>query len=219
VFSRVSLRPKEVELMLAENQIEQSEKLTEQFIKKLACYLEKKIELTGQTVNGSHLNNRYCVFNPPQYFSAIGIEAYLMRMRSYSCGSINYESYIAMLIYMDLYFSSITPPSVGFLSASNVYMMIIVGLLLANKYSNDHAFVSEIVFFDAEDEGYDYNRWMARMGGVHVQRINQLEAIFLEKVDYRLYYTLEQFNHYEDQVLGIDLELEYESMWIFDMDV
>ena len=64
----------------------------------------------------------------------------------------------------------------------NVCRLILTAVLLTAKMYNDT---------------YYTNQYVASVGGVSLQNINELERFFMLMIDWRLYITTEEFDHYE----------------------
>ena len=51
------------------------------------------------------------------------------------------------------------------------------------------------------DDLYYSNAYYAKVGGVKINELNSLEAVFLQMIDFRLHVTPEEFEHYKNHVL------------------
>ncbi|KAI8331053.1 cyclin-domain-containing protein [Chlamydoabsidia padenii] len=129
--------------------------------------------------------NAYSCFHA-RSIPSISIQAYLTRILKY-CPCTN-ECFLAILVYFDRMAksNSRTPTMTLRIDSYNIHRLIITGVMIASKLFSD-------VFFT--------NARYAKVGGLGVSELNILETEFLALNDYKLFVTIEEFQHYGDQLL------------------
>ncbi|KAI7897883.1 cyclin-domain-containing protein [Cokeromyces recurvatus] len=117
---------------------------------------------------------------------SITIHAYLMRILKY-CPCSN-ECFLALLVYFDrMSKPSNTRAASIRIDSYNIHRLIISGIMVASKLFSD-------VFFT--------NTRYAKVGGLPVSELNMLELEFLSLNDFSLFVSLEELQHYGDQLLS-----------------
>lgn len=112
---------------------------------------------------------------------AIGILQYLERIHKYaSCSS---ECFILALIYVD----RLIQRNNFLLTELNVHRVVITAILLAAK------------FFD---DAYYNNAYYAKVGGVLVSEMNNLEVEFLFRINFSLHVTPDLFQKYHAELIS-----------------
>lgn len=111
---------------------------------------------------------------------AIGILQYLERIHKYA--SCSKECFILALIYID----RLIQRNNFLLTELNVHRVVITAVLLAAK------------FFD---DAYYNNAYYAKVGGVLVEEMNNLECQFLFKIDFSLRVLPEVFDKYSAELI------------------
>ncbi|OBZ89152.1 PHO85 cyclin-like protein psl1, partial [Choanephora cucurbitarum] len=110
---------------------------------------------------------------------SISIHAYLMRILKY-CPCAN-ECFLAVLVYFDrISQSAIT------IDPYNIHRLLISGIMVASKLYSD-------VFFT--------NTRYAKVGGLPVTELNRLELEFIAMNQFSLFVSMEELQHYGDQLL------------------
>eukprot|EP00578_Thalassiosira_sp_NH16_P005647 CAMPEP_0181137584 /NCGR_PEP_ID=MMETSP1071-20121207/33781_1 /TAXON_ID=35127 /ORGANISM="Thalassiosira sp., Strain NH16" /LENGTH=556 /DNA_ID=CAMNT_0023224343 /DNA_START=478 /DNA_END=2148 /DNA_ORIENTATION=+ len=112
---------------------------------------------------------------------AIGILQYLERIHKYA--SCSKECFILALIYID----RLIQRNNFLLTDLNVHRVVITAVLLAAK------------FFD---DAYYNNAYYAKVGGVLVEEMNNLECQFLFKIDFSLRVLPEVFDKYSAELVS-----------------
>ncbi|KAI9283192.1 cyclin-domain-containing protein [Sporodiniella umbellata] len=111
----------------------------------------------------------------------ISIFSYLSRIHKFA--PFDNEVLISVLVYFD----RITNLNQGLhINAYSVHRLLIASILIASKFTSD-------TFYS--------NRRYAKVGGVSLQELNQLELQFLFSVGFQLRITLEDLQEYADQLL------------------
>ncbi|ORX84918.1 cyclin-domain-containing protein [Basidiobolus meristosporus CBS 931.73] len=133
---------------------------------------------------------------PPSYtpFHAkrlpnITIHLYLSRILKYC--PCNNECFIAILIYFDRmtkFYNQVHPHKRPFtIDAYNVHRLVIVGIMIASKFFSDV---------------YYTNVRYAKVGGLPVKELNNLELEFLYLVQYQVNVGVPELQAYADQLLN-----------------
>ncbi|CAO3684694.1 unnamed protein product [Rhizopus stolonifer] len=112
----------------------------------------------------------------------ISMSAYLSRI--YKFAPFSNEALISVLIYFDRisklnHFFHINP--------FNIHRLLITSIVVAAKFTSD-------VFYS--------NSRYAKVGGISLQELNQLEIRFLFFVDFQLHVTIKDLQKYADQLLS-----------------
>ncbi|ORY93779.1 cyclin-domain-containing protein [Syncephalastrum racemosum] len=115
---------------------------------------------------------------------SISIHAYLSRILKY-CPCAN-ECFLALLVYFDRLSKSNYGRQPLRIDSFNIHRLIIAGVMIASKLFSD-------VFFT--------NTRYAKVGGLPVAELNVLEVEFLSLNNYSLFVTMEELQHYGDQLL------------------
>ncbi|CAG8437691.1 8984_t:CDS:2 [Funneliformis mosseae] len=117
---------------------------------------------------------------------SIDIHSYLSRILKY-CPTTN-ECFLSLLVYFDrMSKNAIATTGKPFsIDSFNIHRLIIAGIMVSSKFFSD-------VFFT--------NSRYAKVGGLPVAELNQLELEFLILNDFRLAITVEELQRYGDQLL------------------
>ncbi|EXX69227.1 Pcl7p [Rhizophagus irregularis DAOM 197198w] len=117
---------------------------------------------------------------------SIDIHSYLSRILKY-CPTTN-ECFLSLLVYFDrMSKNAIATTGKPFsIDSFNIHRLIIAGIMVSSKFFSD-------VFFT--------NSRYAKVGGLPVSELNQLELEFLVLNDFRLAITVEELQKYGDQLL------------------
>ncbi|KNE58734.1 hypothetical protein AMAG_04288 [Allomyces macrogynus ATCC 38327] len=111
----------------------------------------------------------------------ISVHAYLVRVLKYApCPSL---VFVAVLVYLDRMARARVPFIV---CSSNVHRLLITAVMVATKFHSD-------VFYT--------NAHYAKVGGVSVAELNQLELEFLFMNEFNLMVPPEELQHYADRLL------------------
>ncbi|CAO3632771.1 unnamed protein product [Mucor fragilis] len=117
---------------------------------------------------------------------SISIYAYLTRILKY-CPCAN-ECFLALLVYFDRMSKSANTRAANLrIDSYNIHRLIISGVMVASKLYSD-------VFFT--------NTRYAKVGGLPVSELNMLELEFLSINDFALFVSIEELQHYGDQLLS-----------------
>ncbi|CAG8764706.1 35405_t:CDS:2 [Gigaspora margarita] len=118
---------------------------------------------------------------------SIDIHSYLSRILKY-CPTTN-ECFLSLLVYFDRMSKNASATSSGkafSIDSFNIHRLIIAGIMVSSKFFSD-------VFFT--------NSRYAKVGGLPVSELNQLELEFLILNDFRLAISVEELQRYGDQLL------------------
>ena len=111
---------------------------------------------------------------------SITINDYLKRLVKYT--QAESSTLIAMLIYID----RICELNNFIINSYNVYKILFSSLIIAIKYN--------------EDEYYD-NKFYAKVGGLTLKEMNNLEINYLSLIDFKLYISEEVFDNYFENLI------------------
>lgn len=145
-------------------------------VRVLAAVLERLVSANSHISTPAQEQTRFHAQRAP----AIGILQYLERIHKYACCSK--ECFILALIYID----RLIQRTNFLLTELNIHRVVITAILLAAK------------FFD---DAYYNNAYYAKVGGVLVEEMNNLEAQFLFKIDFSLRVLPEVFEKYNAELL------------------
>ncbi|KAI8384159.1 cyclin-domain-containing protein [Blakeslea trispora] len=144
---------------------------TKDTIKMMTCLLEKTINAEEPKMPSTCFHARS--------IPSISIHAYLLRILKY-CPCAN-ECFLAVLVYFDrLSKSAIT------IDPYNIHRLLISGIMVASKLYSD-------VFFT--------NTRYAKVGGLPVTELNRLELEFIAMNQFSLFVSMEELQHYGNQLL------------------
>eukprot|EP01137_Pigoraptor_chileana_P014739 Opistho-2@69757 len=119
--------------------------------------------------------NHFHARSPPP----ISVRSYLQRFAKYA--PFGNECFILVLIYLD----RIVQRSGVVVTSLNVHRLLVTGLMLAAKYSQDK---------------YYTNKHYAKVGGLPVQELNMLEIEFLRMIDFDLHANVSWLEKYYAQL-------------------
>ncbi|KAI9492229.1 cyclin-domain-containing protein, partial [Zychaea mexicana] len=158
---------------------------TKDTIKMLTSLLEKVTKANDRMhpVPLSHSDKRFTAFHA-RSIPTIGIHAYLSRILKY-CPCAN-ECFLALLVYFDRLSKSTAHRQPLRIDSFNIHRLIISGVMVASKLFSD-------VFYT--------NTRYAKVGGLPVSELNVLEVEFLTLNNYSLFVSVEELQHYGDQLL------------------
>ncbi len=111
---------------------------------------------------------------------SITINDYLKRLVKYT--QAESSTLIAMLIYID----RLCELNNFIVNSYNVYKILFSSLIMAIKYN--------------EDEFYD-NKFYAKVGGLSLKEMNNLEINYLSLIDFKLYISEEVFDTYFENLV------------------
>ncbi|KAG2199589.1 hypothetical protein INT47_012189 [Mucor saturninus] len=163
---------------------------TKDTIKMLTFLLEEIIQTNDSFQQGSErrksiTHSSFTCFQA-RSIPSISIYAYLTRILKY-CPCAN-ECFLALLVYFDRMAKTSSTRTNGLrIDSFNVHRLIISGVMVASKLFSD-------VFFT--------NTRYAKVGGLPVSELNILELEFLSLNDFALFVSLEELQHYGDQLLN-----------------
>lgn len=165
---------------------------TKDTIKMLTFLLEKVIKTNDSVQPPQALGERRKSITHSSFtcfqarsIPSISIYAYLTRILKY-CPCAN-ECFLALLIYFDRMSKSTSTRTIGLrIDSFNIHRLIISGVMVSSKLFSD-------VFFT--------NTRYAKVGGLPVSELNILELEFLSSNDFALFVSLEELQHYGDQLL------------------
>lgn len=130
---------------------------------------------------------RFHGFNVP----GIGLDAYFERILKY-CPSTA-DVFISLLVYLDriqamgFELSQDKSKSLFLLDSYNVHRLVIAGMTVASKFFSD-------LFYK--------NSRYAKVGGLSVEELNNLELQFLHLLDFKLMISVEELQSYADFILN-----------------
>lgn len=151
----------------------------EAIVQVLAAVLERLVSANSH-LSSSSTHQEQTHFHA-QRAPAIGMLQYLERIHKYA--SCSKECFIIALIYID----RLIQRNNFLLTTLNVHRVVITSILLAAK------------FFD---DAYYNNAYYAKVGGVLVEEMNNLETQFLFKIDFSLRVLPEVFEKYEAELVS-----------------
>ena len=121
------------------------------------------------------INNKNISLFLTDSIQTITINDYLQRLVKYT--QVESSTLIAMLIYID----RLCELNNFIINSYNVYKILFSSLIIAIKYN--------------EDEYYD-NKFYAKVGGLTLKEMNNLEINYLSLIDFKLYISEEVFDNY-----------------------
>lgn len=102
-----------------------------------------------------------------------------------------------IIIVILLYLKRLT--KLSFVNKHNIYRILLTLISIAIK------FVSDLIFSK-------FNSILSEMILMDLKELNTMEVILLNKLDYHLYYTLEEYKSIEDKVVNIHMsKCKYEN--------
>ena len=126
------------------------------------------------------INNKNISLFLTDSIQTITINDYLQRLVKYT--QVESSTLIAMLIYID----RLCELNNFIINSYNVYKILFSSLIIAIKYN--------------EDEYYD-NKFYAKVGGLTLKEMNNLEINYLSLIDFKLYISEEFFDNYFDNLI------------------
>eukprot|EP00298_Acanthocystis_sp_HF-20_P009578 c18389_g1_i3.p1 GENE.c18389_g1_i3~~c18389_g1_i3.p1 ORF type:complete len:147 (+),score=20.65 c18389_g1_i3:80-520(+) len=126
-------------------------------------------------------------FKPP----AIAVQPYLERILKYV--NCSHESYVFALVYMD---RIIQRNPDFFICSLNIHRVLITSVMIAAKFYDD-------VYYN--------NSFYARVGGVSVKELNNLEVEFLFMINFSLYISAEEYERYRLELTSHSVQLSSSS--------
>lgn len=179
-----------------ENEHKKINEVDDDFLQKIVGFIEKRIEddkvekeLIATLKGKDKVDGIYSCKTIP----SMSVCHYLCRLHRYT-QSKTQEIYIAMLIYIDRYLA--INKGLDFLNPYNVHRLILLSLLLAIKFLDDR---------HANSQGNDnyLQKQVARVGGIPLSELNDLEVDFFAKVNFNLYFSLTLYKKFENELNGI----------------
>jgi hypothetical protein len=126
------------------------------------------------------INNKNISLFLTDSIQTITINDYLQRLVKYT--QVESSTLIAMLIYID----RLCELNNFIVNSYNVYKILFSSLIIAIKYN--------------EDEYYD-NKFYAKVGGLTLKEMNNLEINYLSLIDFKLYISEEVFDNYFENLI------------------
>lgn len=126
------------------------------------------------------INNKNISLFLTDSIQTITINDYLQRLVKYT--QVESSTLIAMLIYID----RLCELNNFIINSYNVYKILFSSLIIAIKYN--------------EDEYYD-NKFYAKVGGLTLKEMNNLEINYLSLIDFKLYISEEVFDNYFENLI------------------
>ncbi|KAM3139942.1 hypothetical protein pb186bvf_007973 [Paramecium bursaria] len=147
------------------------------FISTISKILEEIVQETD-----SLRNLQTTLFHAPK-IPSITILNYLQRIAKYT--NCSEQCYIISLIYID----RIQDKRQDIILDSHcIHRFILTSMMIAIKY---------------QDDDYYKNEYYAKVGGITLKEVNQLEAEFLKLIDFELFIEESLFNGYVQKLLEI----------------
>ena len=87
------------------------------------------------------------------------------------------------LIHSLIYFDKVSKKEDFKLSIKNFHLCFLMSLVIATKFNEDINFK---------------NNYYAKIGGITLEKLNRLEMIFLNTIDFSLFVTKEEYNHFSN---------------------
>ena len=143
--------------------------------------LEKNIATILTEISGQNSNVEYNSEDPfsTKYVSDVTLEYFFSRIKKYT--KIEKSTLIIILIYAD----RICTTSGIILNPHNIHRIILGCLLLAIKYNEDLYFTNE---------------QYAKIGGVSLKELNELEYFSFQLLDFNLYISDDIFQKYYNYI-------------------
>ena len=116
---------------------------------------------------------------------SISIEKYLERLISHT--KMEISTLILILIYID----KICKNNKFRLNYFNIHKLIVTSMLISIKYNEDD-------FFS--------NSFYAKVGGVSIRELNNLEYEFLSLIDFDLYVDDDLYSKYSNYILSVNID-------------
>ncbi|KAI8048749.1 cyclin-domain-containing protein [Gilbertella persicaria] len=148
-------------------------------IKMLTCLLEK-ITKANDALHRPPSSSWTCFH--ARSIPSIDVYSYLTRILKY-CPCAN-ECFLSLLVYFDR--MSQNRKDALRIDSLNIHRLIIAGIMIASKFFSD-------VFFT--------NTRYAKVGGLPVKELNQLELEFLRMNNYNINVSLQELQRYGNQLL------------------
>ncbi|CEG71896.1 hypothetical protein CU097_010368 [Rhizopus azygosporus] len=149
---------------------------TNQLIQIVSRLIESLLE------SNQHLPDKKITYFHSRTIPNITIQSYLSRIHKFA--PFDNEALISMLIYFD----RVHKLNKGFhINAFNIHRLVIASIVVAVKFTSD-------VFYS--------NARYAKVGGLPLKELNQLEVEFLFFADFQLHITLNDLQEYANQLLS-----------------
>lgn len=143
------------------------------------------ISMLNETIQYSISLNKNQLPAPPTCFSSteippISVQDYLTRLVRYLNATT--PELAVMFIYLSRY-QSANPNNL--ITELNIHRLLITALRLAQKFHTDNVYP---------------NIYAAKVGGIPLQEMNNLEIQFLTAIDYDLYVSSEEYNQWKNVI-------------------
>ncbi|KAI7906897.1 cyclin-domain-containing protein [Cokeromyces recurvatus] len=143
----------------------------------VADLLNSVIEANDKLINNTTILTRF----HSRAATNMDIYSYILRILKYTPFTNE------VLIYLLIYFDRISNDKNYILSSSTVHRLLITSIIIATKFTSD-------IFYP--------NIRYAKVGGIRLDELNQLELDFLFLCDFNLYIKLEEVQAYGNQLLA-----------------
>lgn len=143
-------------------------------IKVVSCIISRVI----RRYENSSVSATYSKFTSA-YIPSISVFEYLERILKYFHCSV--ECFVLSLIYID----RLIKGARFVVNSFNVHRLLVTAVMVAAKYSDDSFFV---------------NSYYADVGGVSLDEMNELEAAFLDMIDYNLHVNILEYQKYHNEL-------------------
>ncbi|KAG2200647.1 hypothetical protein INT47_005803 [Mucor saturninus] len=154
---------------------------TQDLIKIVSDLLESMLKANNQ------IPNTQITYFHSRAVPSITVLTYLTRIHKFA--PFTNEALLSILIYFD----AIAKLENGFtINSYNIHRLLITSIVVASKFTSD-------IFYA--------NSRYAKVGGIPLRELNQLELEFLFLIDFQLHVTLENLQAYADQLLSHAMSL------------
>lgn len=147
-------------------------------IEAVTVMLETYLEHSEAPTTAVHKNS-FQAERPP----SISVRNYIQRLDKYMLCSP--ECFVLALIYIDRASALSQEFAVNFLS---IHRALLIGLVAAAKFFEDKFYT---------------NSYYARVGGISTLELNRLERLFLEKLDFALFVSEDEYTSYFERLMGL----------------
>lgn len=140
------------------------------------------IDMMGYNIPTNHIKQFIQYFN----FIPLNSDLYNLSNFIYRCCKYNitlFSTYNLALLYLERFFSKCNIHIANLLNEYNFYIFFSLALIISIKYNDDEPYNSYSLSF---------------ISGIPLHLFNKLEKLFLQILDYNLYYQIHEFNHIQN---------------------
>lgn len=140
------------------------------------------IDMMGYNIPTNHITQFIQYFN----FIPLNSDLYNLSNVIYRCCKYNitlFSTYNLALLYLERFFNKCNIQIANLLNEYNFYIFFSLALSTSIKYNDDEPYNNYSISF---------------ISGIPLQLFNKLEIIFLQILDYNLFYHIHEFNHIQN---------------------